>query len=238
MRGRHSRVRRGRGFAGRPRCARMICRLPPCEPGRLRGRCRLMRCSLRCTGRLYRTRGCRFRFRLSHGPKPRTWLRTGCCRRRRVPGLAGVNASRGRQAREIGRARRPSRSRWRNGRLGRLLFGGMGCGGGPGRLLGGLLLPLAGASRAGRRDYCTPLTRVRLRRASGMRACRRDCSSCLTRVLFRRSSTVRASRRRCRLLCGLRHCAGKLRCRGQLRKVRPHRRTPGRFCPRGRWRGR
>jgi hypothetical protein len=71
---RRSRGRRGRGFTGRPCCPRMICRLLPCEPGRLRERCGLMRDSLRCAGRLYRTRGCGFRFRLSRGPKPRSCL--------------------------------------------------------------------------------------------------------------------------------------------------------------------
>lgn len=123
MRGRRSRVRRWRRFAGRPRCGRTICRLSPCGPGHLPGRCRLMRGSLRCGG-VYRTRSCGFRFRLSDGPKPRTRLRTGCCGSRRVLGPAGGNASGERRVREIGRARRPSRSRCRNGRLTRLLCGG------------------------------------------------------------------------------------------------------------------
>jgi hypothetical protein len=174
-------------------------------PGGRRRGCRRRRVWLRFAARVYWTRGCGFRFRLSHGRKPRRWLRTGCRRCRRVPGR---NPVRGRHVREVGGAWRPARSRWPNGRLSRLMFGGMGSGDWLGRPLAWLLLSFAG----------------------WMYARRRDCRSYLTRVLFRRSGGMRPSGGRCRLRCRLRCCAGKLWCCRQLREVGPHRRTCGRFC--------
>ena len=178
-------------------------------PGGRRRGCRWRRVLLRLAGRVYRTRGRGFCFRLSDGRMPRRWLRTGCRRRRRVPWL---NTVRGRQVREVGRGRRPSRSGRRSGRLHRVLFGRMGSGGWLGRPLTWPLLSLAG----------------------GLRACRRYCRCCLTLVLFGRSGSMRASGRRCRVSCRLRCCACKLWRRRQLREVGLHRRTRRRFCRRGR----